>query len=248
MKPEKIISVSAILFISVLAGASFYFSEKSPAGSEKNADLASPAAGISGVSEESALPERVFHEVPFTPQAPLGNWEDIREQNGCEEAALLMAVSWAREKTFSPEAAAREIQSMSDYHLRAHGHFHDLSNADTLQLLKEYFHYFDARLVENVSADDIKKELARGRLVIVGVNGVILGNPNYEPPGPKNHKILIVGYDESSREFITHDPGTSRGENYRYGFDLLESSLEDYPTGFHEMFPERKTSMIIVEK
>ena len=247
MTHEKNVISAAILFVLILIGAGFYSSKKE----------SSPAAGLTdfknSVGEkaeksEPALPEKIMLEVPFTSQSPLGNWQDVREQNGCEEAALLMVIAWARGESISPEAAAREIQNMSDYHLKAHGHFHDLSNADTLQLLNEYFQYFKARLVEDIGTEDIKKELAAGKLAIVPINGATIGNPNYEPPGPTNHKIVIIGYDDAAQEFVTHDPGTSRGKSYRYGYEVLEKSLEDYPTGLHEKFPERKTSMIVVEK
>ena len=247
MKKKKYIFAAAFPFVLILAGAGFYFSKKYSVPIARKDNLQS-RIGEKAEKAELALPEKIMLEVPFTSQAPLGNWQDVREQNGCEEASLLMVMAWARGESISPEAAAREIQNMSDYHLEAHGHFHDLSNADTLHLLNEYFKYFKARLVEDIGTEDIKKELAAGKPVIVPINGATIGNPNYEPPGPTNHKIVIIGYDDAAQEFVTHDPGTSRGKSYRYGYEVLEKSLEDYPTGLHEKFPERKTSMIVVEK
>jgi hypothetical protein len=243
---NKYLATAFVLFVSALFIAGFYVSKKDtrlenqmPA--PENAD---PKVNFDPIY----LSEKVLLAVPFTSQAPLGNWQDVREQNGCEEASLLMAMAWVKDEELTPEYVQREIKNMSDYHLQAHGHFHDLSNADTLNLLNEYFNYFKARLVENVMADDIKKELAQNRIVIVPINGELIGNPYYQTPGPINHKIVVVGYDDSQQEFITHDPGTSQGENYRYSYKILEESLADYPTGLHEQFKERKTSMIVVEK
>src|SRR4030043_2130038 len=145
MKTEKYFLVASALSISILVGVFFYFPK-----SKKYVPAGQPDFSGNGSAEENAeqspLPKKVLLNVPFTSQAPFGNWQDVREQNGCEEASLLMVISWARGEDLSPETAAREIQNMSDYHLKAHGHFHDLSNADTLQLLNDYFNYFKARL------------------------------------------------------------------------------------------------------
>jgi len=36
--------------------------------------------------------------------------------------------------------------------------------------------------------------------------------------------IVIRGFDPATKEFITNDPGTKRGEFYRYDIDLLEKA------------------------
>jgi len=247
MKPIKHFPIILPFLIAVLAGAGFYLFKNK----EKQREDIRPVATESQTdknSEPEALPSKVLLDVPFTSQAPFGNWEDVGEQNGCEEASILMAVYWARGEMLTPETAQEEIKKISDYHLKNYGHFHDLSNADTLKLLNEYFNYSKARLAENITAEDIKRELSGGRVVIVPVNGVKLGNPYYAPPGPVNHKIVIIGYDDATGEFITHDSGTSRGEKFRYDYKTLEDSLEDYPTGLHGKFEEKITSMIVVEK
>ena len=38
----------------------------------------------------------VYYDVPFTSQAPLAEWDDPLQQDGCEEASSLMAASWAK--------------------------------------------------------------------------------------------------------------------------------------------------------
>ena len=43
--------------------------------------------------------------------------------------------------------------------------------------------------------------------------------------------LVIVGYTET--EFITHDPGTRRGKNYRYTFDTIMDAIHDW-TGVKE--------------
>ncbi len=197
-------------------------------------------------SQEINLPDRVEWPVPFTAQAPLGNWEDVKQGNGCEEASILMAYSWSTNKVIDPELAAREIVNISDYSFRLLGHFHDISNGDTLRLLKEYFEFDDGYLDTEVRVETIKARLADGNVLIVAVDGDILDNPNYQIPAPANHKIVITGYDETTKEFITNDPGTSRGEGYRYKYDQLLEAITDYPTGYRESFEIVNKSMVVV--
>ena len=81
--------------------------------------------------------------------------------------------------------------------------------------------------------EDIKKALSENRLVIVPTDGQKLKNPNFTQPGPPRHMLVIVGYDDTTREFITNDPGTRKGEGYRYSQDVLYEAILDYPTGKH---------------
>lgn len=200
------------------------------------------------ISEEKVIPEIVEIKVPFTAQAPLGNWEDIKQGNGCEEASILMAYSWTKNQEINKEMAVSEISKMSDFSFKLLGHFHDISNEDTIKLFREYFKFEDLFLEKNVSIENIKKFLAEGKIMIVAVNGDLLDNPNYQIPKPANHKLVIVGYDENSQEFISHDPGTSRGEGYRYNYEKLIEAITDYPTGYRESFEGVEKSMIVVEK
>jgi len=80
--------------------------------------------------------------------------------------------------------------------------------------------------------DIIKGREGKGKILIVAVNGDLLANPNYQIPKPANHKLVIVGCDENSQEFISHDPGTSRGEGYRYDYEKLIEAMTNYPTGY----------------
>lgn len=198
--------------------------------------------------EEVVLPEKIEWPVPFTAQAPLGNWSDVKEGNGCEEASILMAYAWAKNEEIKPEMAAKEIVAMSDYSLKLLGHFHDISNEDTIKLFKEYFKFNRVYLDNGVSLESIKNKLAEEKILMVAVNGDKLNNPNYQIPKPANHKLLIIGYDETTKEYICHDPGTSRGEGYRYGYDQLLEAITDYPTGYRESFETAVKSMIVVEK
>ena len=190
----------------------------------------------------------ILLDVPFIPQAPFGNWNDSRQQNGCEEAAMLMAISWARGEASDPTKAEKEIFALTKFQEERIGHFYDTSANDTTKILKDYFRYDGVRVKNSITSNDIRSELERGNLVIVPVNGRHLGNPFYTPPGPFTHMLVIRGYDYETKEFITNDPGTKRGELFRYSEEVLSGALQDYPTGYHEPQNPEKTAMIVVEK
>lgn len=99
--------------------------------------------------EKSVLPEMVRLTVPFTAQAPTGNWDDVKQGNGCEEASILMTHAWVMNQEIDKEWAVNEISKMSDFSLKLLGHFHDISNEDTIRLFKEYFKFENLFLDKN---------------------------------------------------------------------------------------------------
>jgi hypothetical protein len=80
------------------------------------------------------------------------------------------------------------------------------------------------------------------------MNGRELKNPNFKAPGPVTHMVLVKGYDYKTKEFITNDPGTRRGENYRYPEKISLKAIRVYPTGYHLAVKKVKKEMIVVEK
>ena len=190
----------------------------------------------------------VEFSVPFTAQAPFGNWKDPRQAQGCEEASSLMAVYWARGKDLSLKEAEEKIIEISEYEEEKYGEFYDTSAEDTLKrILEDYFEYSNAELFYDISIEDIKREIALGNIVVVPVNGQKLKNPFYTSPGPERHMLVVSGYDTTSGEFITNDSGTRRGENFRYKETILAGAMRDYKTGFKEPIGEViRTAMIIV--
>lgn len=188
--------------------------------------------------------------IPFTAQAPFAEWDDLRQQEGCEEASALMAMHWVYGTEISLEYARQEIVTMSDKQKLRYGTFVDTSAKDTIdRIFKDYFNYHDLELQYDISPSDIRNALAKGHLVIVPVNGKTLRNPYFRAGGPQRHMIVIVGFDWATGEFITHEPGTKRGENYRYSYEIMRQSLRDYPSGNYVPIPENSpTAMIVVKK
>jgi hypothetical protein len=200
-------------------------------------------------SQSSADAKLILQNVPFTSQAPSGDWKDLRQEDACEEATSLMAVKWARGETLTKDLALKEILGASDYILKKYQEFRDVSTVDTLNwIIKDYFNDQLSAVYNNITLEDIIMELKKGNLVITPMNGQLLKNPNFTQPGPINHMVLIRGYDPVTKELITNDPGTRKGELYRYQAESLYKAIRDYPTGNHKAIPKLERSMIVVSK
>jgi hypothetical protein len=200
-------------------------------------------------SPRPPLAEIILLNVPFAVQAPFGNWADMRQEDGCEEASALMAMRWVQSRSITAQEALDEIIAMSEYEETRYGEFRETSLRDTGErILKGYFGFTNYEVTYNIAAEDIKNTLRDGHAVIVAVNGQKITNPYYVPPGPRDHMFLIQGYDPKTDEFITNDPGTKQGEKLRYNADELMNALQDYPTGNHEPITQIVKGMIIIKR
>ncbi|NCP17266.1 hypothetical protein CO134_03545 [Candidatus Kuenenbacteria bacterium CG_4_9_14_3_um_filter_39_14] len=186
-------------------------------------------------------------DVPFTPQAPHGEWDNPIYQDACEETSALMAIYWLRGKSLTKTEANRKIVDLANWQTENYGEYRDTSAADTVErIFKGYFGYEDVQAKKNISLQDIIDESQKGKLVIVPANGRALANPYYTAPGPERHNLVIRGYDQATDEFITNDPGTSRGELYRYRSAVLFNAIRDYSTGYHLPIEGIEKNMIVV--
>lgn len=184
---------------------------------------------------------------PFTSQAPNYDWKDLRLQDGCEEATILMAYYWAKDKKLNSEIALKEIFSMSEYQSAHYSEYRDTSLVDTAErLLKGHYSYENFLITNNVSLQQIISALYEKHLVILPMNGKLLHNPNYTGAGPDRHMLLLIGYDPETKEFISNDAGTWRGQNYRYPQDTVYSAIRDYITGYHIPIPDIRKNMLEV--
>ncbi|MFA6995434.1 MAG: C39 family peptidase [Patescibacteria group bacterium] len=204
-----------------------------------------------------AVSKTILLKVPFTSQAPEANWKDERQQDGCEEAAALMAMSWVRlgsqqtkaEIILSKRQWRDKIVGLSDWELKKYGEYRDLSlTAIRDWIFKDYFSYKLVAIKKVNSPADIIKELEKGNIILLPMNGRALKNPNFTSPGPERHMILIKGYDYSTKKFITNDPGTRRGENYRYSAETIFKAIRTYKTGYKLPFGKLTKEMLVVSR
>ena len=192
-----------------------------------------------------SLPPKIDCAVPFTSQAPYGNWKEPY-QEACEEAALIMAQYYWLGRPLNREIANREILQMVAFQRKQLGGHFDLPAAQIAKLGKDYFHNDQLRVVYDIKIKDIQDELAKGNLVIVPCAGRLLRNPNFTPPGPVYHNLVIRGYDDLKKVFITNDPGTRKGEGYRYPYLVLYNAIHDW-NGSKQTINQGRKAMIVVD-
>jgi hypothetical protein len=225
----------------------FFSPSSSPALTARPAPTKSATPTLTPIPS-SPSPQSILLDVAFFAQAPFGEWNDPTYQNGCEEAAIIMAMSWVRGVGETKDQAKIDIAAITQFEDKIYGWTPDRSAADTARLLEDYYGYQNVEARSGIGSQDIKTEILKGNLLIVPVNGRILKNPFYTPPGPEHHMIVVIGYDASRDEFITNDIGTRQGQNYRYGASRLGAALQDYLTGDHLPSIAGATAMIIVKK
>ncbi|OGC07121.1 hypothetical protein A2230_03980 [candidate division WOR-1 bacterium RIFOXYA2_FULL_36_21] len=194
-----------------------------------------------------SYPAKVFLQVPFTPQAPFGNWGEPY-QEACEEASVLMSMRYIHHKGITNIEAKREIDNMVKFQEENYKGHKDLTVRQTGKLLKDYYGFDKFRVIESATIESILSALGNGNLVIVPLDGRTVGNPYYTRPGPAYHMVIVKGYDLGKKEFITNDPGTKRGSNYRYKFDVLYNAIHDWPGSKDKMSKGKKNILAIMIK
>lgn len=190
----------------------------------------------------TAIPEKIFIEVPFTSQAPYGVWDEKHEE-ACEEAAIIILKYYFDKKDLTKKITEKEIQRMIDYEIKNYGDYKDSTSKQVVKLAEDFYGISNLDVIYDFSKEDIKKELAKGNPVIIPVAGRKLGNPYYTQPGPLYHMLVLVGY--SGDQIITNDPGTRRGEGYRYDSNVLYGAIHDFP-GDKNKIGEGRKAMITV--
>lgn len=183
--------------------------------------------------------------VPFIVQAPHADWNE-RYQETCEEASVLMVHEYYKKTNeLSQDQMKALIDPLTDWgDLTFEGKF-DTNISDTARYFSEYLQYDASRIqiLENPTVDEIKALLATGLPVIVPAAGRELGNKFFQTPGPLYHMLVITGYTRN--EFITNDPGTRRGEGYRYNQQTLMNAIHDW-TGEKETILEGKKVVLVI--
>lgn len=178
-------------------------------------------------------PARTIHinlDVPYINEAPENIWTGSWK-NGCEEAIIAMAEKYYLGiKEVSIAEQKEYMQALFNFQQAAYGSDANSDVARTFAIIESRAS-FGAKIAEDPTVEEIKKELAAGRLVLGFHRGFDLRNKNipFLPTGSSYHTTVIKGYDDSRREFIVNDPGdTKEGAGHRYDYDLYIRSLRDY--------------------
>jgi hypothetical protein len=137
---------------------------------------------------------------------------------------MIMADKYFNQQSLNETIMEDELQKLLAWQ-NEHGYQLDTTAAETAKILTEYFG-LSVRLSRDVTVDRIKYEIAQGNLVIIPAAGRLLNNPNFKAPGPIYHMLVIKGYNSS--EFITNDPGTRKGNGYRYSYATILNAIHDW--------------------
>ncbi|KKQ27452.1 MAG: von Willebrand factor type A [Candidatus Magasanikbacteria bacterium GW2011_GWC2_37_14] len=178
------------------------------------------------------IPNIVFGvnlNVPFTSQAPEGNWRQPW-QDTCEEASIVMVDNFYQKninKKIEVNQAKKEILQILKIKEIKWGKSLDENAEQVVKLINNYLPW-EAKLIENPSLDQIKNEIDNNQPVIIPVYGKTLKNKNFKNGGPIYHMLVISGFDNETQEFITEEPGTRNGLDFRYSFATIMSALHDY--------------------
>lgn len=177
---------------------------------------------------QTAIPNQANWDVPFTVQAPNGNWDKVHEET-CEEASVLMAQKFfAGEKIGTAAEVEVGLQAIIAWEMKNLGFYESTTADQTARIASEMFS-LKTQIIENPTVEQIKNALADKKLVLVPAAGQQIGNPFYKQPGPLYHMIVLKGY--ATDKFISNDPGTIHGANYPYTFKTILDANHDWNGG-----------------
>jgi uncharacterized protein YvpB len=198
----------------------------------------------SSVAAVTSIPAAVRIDMPFASQAPTGNWDPPYDE-ACEEASLIIVRHYLENTALDNAIMDRDIKEMVAHEISV-GLPIDIDMYELAEVAREMFGY-QAEVLEgaDVSIARIQQELANGNPVIVPLAGQDIGNPYYSGDGPPYHVLVIIGYD--NRNFITHDVGTKRGENYVYRKETIMDAIHDW-NGSVETIRSGPRRLLIVKK
>ena len=138
---------------------------------------------------------------------------------------------------------------MSDWEKLNWNYFVDTSIQDTAdRLIRMYLGYPTIEVRENITTDDIQEALRSGAIVMTAINGQKIRIPYHLTPGPRHHMLLVIGYDEKTKVFTTHDPGSLNGANLKISRSKLQRALQDYPSGDGKSHLTLPPAMIVIKK
>ena len=184
----------------------------------------------------SPPPEKFLLEMPFYSQAPLSKWDAFHEDM-CEEASVLNGALYLLGKKLTKEQFETELQKMQSVEKKEIGEWKSTTIAETKKVVDIYFEgRIKTKILENPTIEDIEREITAGlpagasaeagNPVVVPLAGREIGNPNFTPPGPIYHMLVIKGYD--AQNFITNDVGTRKGNSYVYKKEVIMKNMHDW--------------------
>lgn len=175
-------------------------------------------------------------DVPFTSQAPEGNWAQPWH-DACEETSILMVDRFYTGEPLTAKNAAKGILDIFAQKELLFGPSNDESTATMAALIRTYFSW-DAIIVENPTVEDIKAEIDAGHPVLMPSYAPDLRNPHFQEYFPY-HVGVISGYNDDTRTFYMEDPGTRYGQAFPYSYETIMTAMHDFVPGDVPHAPQR---------
>lgn len=181
--------------------------------------------------------------VPYTGQAPTGNWDAVHEDY-CEAAAVLMVGYWYQKRyigsdvqTIPPGEAEQKMAEITRWE-RANFPGHDL-DLNQVASVASNFYNLDGQVVP-VGPDDsdaIRRQIAAGKPVIIPVMTQLLDGQKINPQytyhrGAQGgygvyHVMVLIGYDVNTGEFYADDAGiVPQGKRVSYPWSRLSAAID----------------------
>lgn len=193
-------------------------------------------------SAPSPLPFSINLHVPFSPQAPLAEW-DVLHEEACEEMSLILVHHFLEGTGITLTQAEEELQALIRWE-EEHEYSQDVTVAQLKEIAEQYYGHA-GRVIEDPTTEDLKRLLAERHPVIIPAAGRELGNPYFSGEGPWYHMLVLVGYNEFF--FVTNDVGTRRGAGYVYRFSTLMNAIHDW-TGVKENIRKGARRVLVIEQ
>ncbi len=198
--------------------------------------------GFDPLNESTSISDSVNLDVPFTAQAPHGSWV-LPYSEACEEASMIMVEYFLRGDSLSSQNADNEIVALTSW-VSTKGYGVDIGAQQTADIMLNYFGrkgkvYYDG----DVTIENMKRLLSAGYTLIVPAAGHVLNNPNYVGAGPPYHMVIVKGYD--NKNFITHDPGTRNGADFKYDQNIFYDAIHDWAGSKSNVLEGRKAFLVM---
>ncbi len=190
----------------------------------------------------SALPSQLVLPVPFTTQAPGGNWQG---NENCEEASAIMANAYLTGNTagtLSGSQVQKDMNSLIVWEQTAIGHNANTGADQTAQMIVSNYH-LHTQQIQNYTALDLKKALSSHSVILLMIDASKLGNPTYQNDGRLYHVIVVRGF--VGDVFVVNDPGTEKGNGQKYSFTTLQNAAADWDQTQHVLEPGKKVALVV---
>jgi hypothetical protein len=190
-----------------------------------------------------ARPFSVLLPIPFTSQAPNGNWD---RNEDCEETSITMVMAFLNGQTgntISPADAQKSINLLKDWENANIGYNQDTGAEATTRMAEGAFG-LKVSQIRDFTEDDLKKALSENHPVLLPINAKLMNNPKYINGGPQYHMIVIRGYRLNGK-FVVNDPGTVEGNGNEYTFETLKNAAADWNHPAQQMEPNSKIALVL---